>query len=65
MIRFPGKLFYDRRLFIAHAQGIDAAYDGQIAGDGEYSRGIIVRLIEKVVAGETGNYYGNKQEYRY
>jgi len=47
---------------LTHAQRIDAEYDGQVAGDGQHRRNIIGRLTEEMIAGETGNHYGNQQE---
>jgi hypothetical protein len=62
-----GKLFGfgNHSFLVSHAQRIDAEYDGQVAGDGQHSGNIVVRLAEKMVAGKTGNHYGNQQEYRY
>jgi hypothetical protein len=59
------KLFSDGCFFVTHCQCIDAKDDGQIAGDGQHSRGIVIELVEQVETNDTGYDYGNKQEYRY
>ena len=57
--------FGDRCFLVMHSQCIDAKYDGQVAGDGQYSGGVVIKLVEQVETGDTGYNYGNKQEDRY
>jgi hypothetical protein len=65
VLSFPGKLPGYCGLSATDGQRIDAEYDGQVAGNGQHSGNIVIRLAEEMIAGETGNHYGNQQEYRY
>ena|SRR5581483_647707 len=63
MMSFPGKLSGDGLPpALTHAQRIDAEYHGQVAGDDQHRRNIVVRLTKEMIAGKTGNHYGNQQE---